>query len=845
MGEETKKLLHEGAEGLLADTSGGEGASAAFTNFRRGVVWAQSGKGASPADLLAEVPRKPEVVGSLITLFGAKKVLQRQVAYVLKLLIEVSVPWELAWHECSVPAETSEALGIPHGAEAAADAAVRADIASKDNKQQEEEVKAPAPVDAVVEDARALLKGGSAGLLADSVSEDDVGDAFGRFRRGVIRAESCTAVEPKIILEEVTSKPEIVSALLALLRKRRIYRKQISTCLQKLVEASPLWAEAWNQTSVLPDEHEMVGIPHKTCSSMDLQVEGEASPGSCISPEEKQLNLLRQGLAELESINFDPAAHRAPLAFRWLSSGMSAEGRGTVLDEFSRKDEALEFLLELHGLKRLYRQSIAHCIAELLKQQSWKRVIAVSAGLRQRLKEQLQMHLQAESQTEVTGKFKDSGAQLLRQVLVLETVVAPSVGEKLLKQASACSIGDDVLQQASSESLVDTGEEPVFGHGTAEMSKQDSMAEDLSKQPSPKSLAETGGCIQSFSAAGKGLKKESQAGTTVSGPSLEEKSKQTNSLADTGKELRTEPHLETSALGHGVVEIPSKPSSPTGLQVPTDNVKVKQAPATSGYSAGSTETCAIDIHVFTSGGDRLDGKALSQALKRYSPKSNTNPPFARSIVITKQKSIIVVESFDSFDFAKTVYDCHKDSKVLYASQGGVLVEMTSQAWSGLMGLGKDTKGVDLVRAFATSRVNALIDGSAPRREMVSPVQESAAAAVVEKSKGIEDDDDDDSTLCGLGRARAATGRLSEREAALEYVRGLAEKELKKLQRSGDVDARDLEATLDDYMTAYAEQVEEDISEEGHSWATYPRQHGLSLFSLQHFLRLRTFLSRHR
>eukprot|EP00930_Biecheleria_cincta_P083386 TRINITY_DN72970_c0_g1_i1.p1 TRINITY_DN72970_c0_g1~~TRINITY_DN72970_c0_g1_i1.p1 ORF type:complete len:908 (-),score=188.25 TRINITY_DN72970_c0_g1_i1:19-2715(-) len=898
MVEETKRLLRCGAEGLLADTSGGEGASAAFSNFRQGVVWAQSGKWASPADLLAEVTQKTAVVGSLVTLFGVKKILRRQISYVLKLLIDVSVPWELAWHECSVPADALEGLGIPHGAEAAAEATVRAEIASKDNEEKAGEAAAPAaPTDAVVDDARALLKEGAAGLL--SGSDDGAGEAFSTFRRGVLRAESCVAVEPQTVLEEVASKPEIVSALLALLRKRKIYRKQISASLQKLVEGSPSWAEAWNQTSVQPEEHEIVGIPHKSSSSMDLQLEGDASPGSCPSPEEKQLKLLRQGLAELESINFDSSARKGILAFRWLSSGMSAEGRGAVLDSFSQKEEVLEFLLELHGLKRLYRQSIAHCIAEILKQQNWARVVAESTGLRQRLKEQLQMHLQAESQAGGTagGQFQKAGSELLRQVLILETVVAPSMGEKLLKQVSTCSIGDEISQQPSSESLGDTGEDlkeqpheetTASGHAIAEMPAQTSMVEDLVQQPSPLPLAEDGGelkkenCAEAAASGPGGAEKSAELRTAPHSETIQQPSP--NSLPEGGEDLKEEsraeaalsgpdvaeksaestkaPHSETNMLVTGMTTSP-KASSPAAAN--TD--QSKRAPATSGYS-GFVETSVIDMHLFTAGGDRLEGKAFSQALKRYSPKSNTNPCSARSIIITKQKSIIVVESFDSFDFAKTVYDIHTDSKVLYALQGGVLVEMTSKAWAGLLGLGKDTKGVELIRAFATTRVNALIDGSASQQAFVRRVPERAAVGSKSQAKGIEDDatlpdlgkphsatdcaarkakgtEDDTPTLPGLSSARSAIARAAERAEALEYIRSLAKQELQKLQQSGDVDSVDLEATLDDYMSAYAEQVDEEISEEGHSWATYPRQHGLALFNLHHFLRLRTFLSRHR
>lgn len=297
-----------------------------------------------------------------------------------------------------------------------------------------------------LEETRALIREGAEAIRNDLQAGDICKDGFQKFRRGIVRAQSGNGAAPGTVMDEVVEKAAVIASLVVLGSRHKIFCKQISYTLRMLLEGSSAWVEAWRSAPLPPDldTEALLGFPRREAAAPAEAPAGneaagtvpyvgpqeppeaaeEEEAGSQETAEELAAAELRGGLAELVELNFNAASRRAPVAFRRICRGLAANGADVVLDTFERKAEALHFLLELHGLKKLYRHKVARCVADVLKRPAWSATCLADGELRALLEDELQLQLLAEGAADGGGgdpaAFREAGRALLRQVALMQ-----------------------------------------------------------------------------------------------------------------------------------------------------------------------------------------------------------------------------------------------------------------------------------------------------------------------------------------------------------------------------------------------------------------------------------------
>eukprot|EP00440_Ansanella_granifera_P035998 gb/GFBE01039052.1/.p1 GENE.gb/GFBE01039052.1/~~gb/GFBE01039052.1/.p1 ORF type:complete len:423 (+),score=107.98 gb/GFBE01039052.1/:1-1269(+) len=363
----------------------------------------------------------------------------------------------------------------------------------------------------MADETRKLLREGAAELLKE-------GSGFDRLRRGIVRAQAGGDVSTEVLLGEMQNKEELLKALLGLFAKRKILRRQIAYAIRLLVEGSPEWAAIWQKADVTPEVVAEAGIPHggegaPAATEEEEEEVPEASPKAADETEAVEFGTaapapapkvpgaqLKKGLAELEAIQFDCAARRAAIAFRWLSRGVTETGADEILDAFESKEATMLFLLDLHGLKRLYREKVARCLATVLKRPSWVSVAAKSDDLQQRLPDHLQLQQVCESVGDESvakvKELKDAGQALRRTcssiVQEMEQVKSGTETEVAKTDVPAKKVVEEDSDSDSDAEVVDTPEAVAERNDSEARSKALALIADLAKPELAKHLEDAG-----------------------------------------------------------------------------------------------------------------------------------------------------------------------------------------------------------------------------------------------------------------------------------------------------------------------------------------------------------------
>jgi len=279
----------------------GEGSSddhvAAFRTFARAVQHASSGRLAKPADLLAQLDKKVEVITLLLTLSNKRKILRAQVAATISLLLHVdswreavtkdarlcsSLPAEIQ-HDFQLSSATTEGPSPSSTATAESVPAAAPPPASTIASSLPQPGASPAEVEASLK----LLKESVAAIrqLNYNAADKNAGDiamvAFEQFRKAVTWTVHTKGNEDDIVLASLEPKDPIMEFLTDFYDNSKKHRLRVASVFTILL-AFPEWHAAAERNGLLHPAVRHLLVKEETvddnCSQKSNQNTSKATP---------------------------------------------------------------------------------------------------------------------------------------------------------------------------------------------------------------------------------------------------------------------------------------------------------------------------------------------------------------------------------------------------------------------------------------------------------------------------------------------------------------------------------------------------------------------------------------
>lgn len=248
--EVVRKQLSDGVARIAALTPGkpadADEEAAIFNGFRRAVTLASSGREVPPEELLEDLEPKGPVLQHLLDLYERRRILRKQVAAVLAILLQ-----EAGWNEAlagnaalnaSVPAELRALI---EDAATSAMTPKRLTTTPSDFGERVPTTRSEGMRPSVVEamDALDLADQQLAKLDYSAAQDDPAIDAFEAFRRAVLKVVKSGGKEDKDALRQLEPKDRILDFLIDFHTRQPKYRSRVGSCLLRLLGFEE-WAAA-------------------------------------------------------------------------------------------------------------------------------------------------------------------------------------------------------------------------------------------------------------------------------------------------------------------------------------------------------------------------------------------------------------------------------------------------------------------------------------------------------------------------------------------------------------------------------------------------------------------------